>query len=122
MFKKPLSISAAAAGMLTVAISIADATEFGKNPVQHEEKCQFVTDLVEQFQEPLGDKVEPISLNSPWSKTLARDVAKTDELAAYLKDMGVDVYSEGQILELDLRRDRVSVFILKGGRIQVSCG
>ena len=122
MLEKPLSICAVAAVALALAISTADATEFRKSPVQHEEKCQFVTDLVEEFQESLDDKVEPISLNSPWSKTLARDVAKTDRLAAYLTDIGVDVYSEEQLLNLDLRNDRVSVFILNGGRIQVSCG
>ncbi len=122
MLAKPLSFYVMAAGALIIFMSTAGAEEFGRTPIQEEERCRFVTDLVKEFQEPLDEKVEPVSVTSLWRKIFARDVAKTDELAAYLTELGIGVYSDEQLLSLDLKKDRVSVFILRGGRIQVSCG
>lgn len=122
MIKQVLSIHAAASILLIAVSARADATEIYQMPLQQEEKCSFVTRLVASFQDPEEATVQPAGIKSLWNKRLARQVMQVDELVAYLTTIGVGVYSGEQLLDLDMRQDRISVFILKSGRMIASCG
>lgn len=109
-------------GLPFVVHSSVNAADFAKVPLSDDDKCKFVRTLVDPFNDSEDGRVESITIGTRWYKGSTKEISTLDHLEKFLTEIDVDVFHEGQLLELDLRPDRVAVFFLNDRRVTTSCG
>jgi hypothetical protein len=111
-----------AAGLLVSSIPSAAAMEFGSNSSSSDDKCRLVSELLDEFNAPVQKRVEPIVMAMPSEARSEFEISTVEDLQDFLSTIDVEIYSEAQLLDLDLRPNRVAVIRLPNDVFQASCG